>query len=130
MVIWHLNSLWNDYHDKSSNHVSAYKVTMVLMNIILMLYIASLDLFILQLEVFNHLHLFLPTPNSPWHLAPNSLFSISMSLFLFVCFVFWIPHISEITWYLSLYLWLILLSKYLDQSMLSQMVKSYSFLWQ
>ena len=37
---------------------------------------------------------------TPFSLATISLFSVSMSLFLF-CFFFYIPHISEIAYYLS-----------------------------
>ena len=41
IVIWHLRALWNDHHDKSSNHVSPYKVITVLLTIFFILYITA-----------------------------------------------------------------------------------------
>ena len=42
VVIWHLHTLWNDHHSKSSNHLSSYKVITMLLNVFLMLCIVSL----------------------------------------------------------------------------------------
>ena len=53
------------------------------------------------------------SPSTPFPLVTVSLFSISMSLFqfcLFVYFVLWVPHISKMIWYLSFFVRLIALS--------------------
>lgn len=39
--IWHLYTLQNDYHDKSSNYLSPHKVTAILSTVFPMLYITS-----------------------------------------------------------------------------------------
>ena len=41
-MIWHLHILWSDYHSKSSNHLSLYKIITVLLTIFLMLYMTFL----------------------------------------------------------------------------------------
>ena len=51
-------------------------------------------------------------PTLPFLLATISLFSVFMGLILlfvclFNCFVFYIPHMSEIIWYVSFSVWLI-----------------------
>ena len=49
-------------------------------------------------------------PSSPALLPSDSCQSVFMSVFLFCLFFHWIPHISEIIWYLSFSDWLISLS--------------------
>ena len=39
---WHLCTLWDDHYDKSSNHLSLYKVIVKLLSMFLMLYITSM----------------------------------------------------------------------------------------
>jgi len=85
-----------------------YKVITVLLTIVLVLYtVSSLAclFYYWKFVPFNSLHLFCQTlqPLPLWQ-PPASLLSVSVSLFsfCFVCFVFWIPHISEMIQYLSL----------------------------
>ena len=73
---------------------------------------------------------------SPHTMAPPpaavSLFSVSMSLFLFcllVYFVYQIPNISEIIWYLSFCDWLITLSIMLSRSIHDVAKGKIFFLW-
>ena len=79
------------------------------------------------------LHLFHPTPQPLSPLTAASLFSESMSLFLFCLLVYFvpqIPHVSEILWYLPLSDWLISFSIMSPGVfMLLQRVR-FPFLWQ
>ena len=42
IVTQYLHTLWNDYHDKSNNHLSQHKVITILLTIFIKLYTASL----------------------------------------------------------------------------------------
>ena len=65
-----------------------------------------------------------PDPATLFLLATTILVSVSVS------FVFYIPYIGEIIWYLSLFVWLISLSIIpQDLAMLLQMARFLSFLW-
>ena len=84
IVVQHLNTLWNDHHNKSSSHLSPYKVITVLLTLYCI--IQTCNLFCnWNFVPLNPLHLFslnsLPLILSP--LANTSLFSVFMSLFLF-----------------------------------------------
>ena len=66
IAIWHLHTLWNDHYDKSSKHLSLYKVITVLLNMVLLLcitfwwliYFLTECLYFLILSMyFPHLHL-------------------------------------------------------------------------
>ena len=42
IVIWYLYILWNDHHDEASNNLPPYKVIIILLAILFVLYITSL----------------------------------------------------------------------------------------
>ena len=65
IMICQSNTLWNNHHSKSSNHLSPYKIITILLTIFLMLYITSpwhvfttenLYLFFCYVAVFIHKH--------------------------------------------------------------------------
>ena len=94
IVIWHLNTLWVDHHDKFSNHLASHKVITVLLTIYYISKTYLLNKWSLYLfTYFTQLSTSPPNPRHPhsWPLVTRSLFSVSMSLFLvyLVCsFVF------------------------------------------
>ena len=104
IVTWHLHALWNDDHNKSSNHLSLYKVITILLTVFLMLYITSLWLIYF---VTGGLYFFIPftyfTPPPLSLLATTLLFSVSVSLFSF-CFVRFVYQNPQ---YLSIYIYII-----------------------
>ena len=60
---------------------------------------------------------FSSSPTNPLPLTVHSLFSVSLFLFcLLVYFVYWIPRMSEIMWYLSFSDWFISVSIMLSRS--------------
>ena len=82
IVIWHLNTLQNDRHDKSSSHLSPYKfITEYIPYAVCYLFYNQ------KLVPLNPLHLFHPTPHSPPLWQPL-IVSVSINLSLFV-HLFW-----------------------------------------
>ena len=82
VVIWHLNTLQNDRHDKSSSHLSPYKfITEYIPYAVCYLFYNQ------KLVPLNPLHLFHPTPLSPPLWQPL-IVSVSINLSLFV-HLFW-----------------------------------------
>ena len=106
---WHLHILWKAHHNKSSNHLSPYKVITLLLMIFLLLYILSLWF------VYNKtggLNLLVPSPIlstlSPLPSLPSDHDQFSVSEAVFILFVlFYRLHIwVKVMWCLSLFLWL------------------------
>lgn len=103
IVIQHVCTLWNGHHNKSSSHLSPYKVNAMSVTLFAMMYITSWWLFYCwKFILLDPLHPFLP----PHHHHPfpsgnhQSFFSsINMNFVLFCWFIFSIPHVSEIMWY-------------------------------
>ena len=86
IVIWYFYT-WND-HNKSSYHLSLYRVITVLLTILPMLYITSLcfNLFYSwKFPPFDSLHLFCPPPAS-FSENLTDLFPLSLSLFFIYLF--------------------------------------------
>ena len=98
-----------------------------MLTIFLMLYTIFVWLLLfMELEVCTY---FSSSPICPPPLVAICLFSIFMSLFFFyfLCFVFQIPHVSELRQYLP-FSDLFRLAYHLDWLMLSQMAR-FKFLW-
>ena len=67
-------TLQNGHHNKSSYHLSAYKVNAILLTVFSMLYFSSPDLLIMQLDVCPS---WFPSPILPFTSHPFSLFLAS-----------------------------------------------------
>ena len=92
-----IHTLWNDHHDKSSNHLSTYKVITILLTTLCYIFHPWAYLFYnWKFLPLNPLHLF----HSPSLLATICLVFVSMSLFSF-CFLDSAYKWYHI-WYLSL----------------------------
>ena len=120
-IIQYFLQLQNDHHNKSSCHLSPFKLSQcywpyrLCQTIITSLWFLSETFcFLISLTYFTH-HLTSPLPfgnnlSILWICDCDSIW-----LCLFVCFpsfvlLFKIPHLGEIIWYLSFSLWLISLS--------------------
>ena len=70
----------------------------------------------LELSYFlaRGLSLIIPFSHFPPPFVLSIWESISISVYLFICFIFWIQHISENIWYLAFSVWLTSLSKTLS----------------
>ena len=98
-------------------------------------------MFITQNQIpFNHhivepLYPLLPSPQPPFLLVTNILLSVYVVLLLFILFVYlllsaYIPHVSEIIWFLSFSSDLFHLAKYCQEPfMLPQMAVFQFFFW-
>ena len=98
-------TLQNGHHNKSSYHLSAYKVNAILLTVFSMLYFSSPWL---TYYATGCLHLFIPFTYSTPHLPP--IFTVShlwqppecfLYLRVWVLFLFQSPHVNGIVWYLS-----------------------------
>ena len=132
ITIWYFYILRNDHHDKSSYHLSPYKVMTILLTIFSMLYISSLWLIYF---VTGSLYLLIPITyfTSPvWQ--PHFC-----SLYLWVCFCFVLFfHLfcflnSTYKWNQTVFVFLCLVTLLsiipLHPSMSLQMARFHSFLW-
>ena len=86
-MIWHLHTLWNDHHNKPSNHLSTHKVITILLTLFFYAIYYILIYFITEhLYLLIHLIIsFIPPTFSP--LATANSFSMAMILLLFVLFL-------------------------------------------
>ena len=124
-VIWYHRTFKNDRHSTSSHHLSPHKEAAQLLTPFSTVYIPSSWLFYCMtgsLSIIISLIYFFPPP-------ALSSYSLTITcVYLFICFVFQIPHTSESY---SLCLWVTFhLAEYpLDPSILLQMAGFHSFLW-
>ena len=85
---------------------SSYKIITILLTVFLMLFIISLWVFYF---ITRGLWLLIPItslpPPTPFSPTITCLISVSVSLFLFICFVFQIPYVSEIIGYFVILCW-------------------------
>ena len=89
IVIWHLRILRNYHHDKSSHHLSPYKVTAILVTTYLVLSVTSLWFIYVITRGFVTPNLF-PLFHPLSFVATTYLFSTSMSECSFHCVsLFW-----------------------------------------
>ena len=88
MVIWHLHTLWNDHHNKSSKHLSPYEVITLVLTAFLMLYITSPWL---TYFITGGLSLLIPFTYFPQH--PPPILCIYESFCFVSCFRFHIGNI-------------------------------------
>lgn len=101
ILIRYLPTLWNGHSSKLNNHLFPYKVLTVLLTIVLVLYaVPSLAclFYYWKFVPLNSLHLFRQTlqPLPLWQSPVCSLcLWVCFHFALFICFAFWIPHISE-----------------------------------
>ena len=105
-VIQYFYILQNDHH-KSSYFLSPYKIILILLTILPILYLTTLWLIYLvtgSLYLLIFLTYFIPPFHPSLFFGTSNFISLSMSLFLlclFFCFDFYFPLLSEIMWYLS-----------------------------
>ena len=102
-MISYLHTLRNDHQDKFSNHLSPHKtITKIIGHILNAVYYISVTYLytagglylLISFTCFVH-------PATHFLLITIQLFSVSLSLFCFVCLFCSIPHISEVLQYLS-----------------------------
>ena len=108
-MIWYFHTLQNDHHKSSyQGTIQSYYSVIITVFPMLCVYISVTHLFCNWKSVPLSLH-------HPFHSSPHlllvttSLFSLWVCFFLlcwFICFVFYISHVSEIIWYLSFNLWI------------------------
>ena len=95
--------------DISSAHLAPYTVITILLTVFPMVYLHPHDYFVTANPSCSIPSPFHPIPRTLFPPATTIQLSVSMSLFqfsLFIYFVLEMPRISEITWYLSFFLWL------------------------
>ena len=116
-MVWHFHTLQNDQHNTSRYIVSVQRYYITIDYIFHVLHLISLTHMFCHCKFVNFPHLFhsflaLPSGNqSPVFLfICVFFFFFFFSVWWFVCFIFKIPHISEIVWYLSFSVLLISLS--------------------
>ena len=108
VIIWHLHTLWNDHHDKYSNHLSPYEFIIISLTIFLVMYITFLWLiYFITRGLFLIPFTCLTFPTQPPLLATIHLFSVSLNLFshCFVCFSkfhIWVKSHDIWLWLISL----------------------------
>ena len=118
-MIQHLYTLWNDHHNKSSYHLSPYKVIIILSVVFPILHPCDFVYF-----ETRSLYFLIPLTICFTHPPISSTLATTVcSLYLEVCFCFFmfvhllfffISHIREIIWHLSfcgLFLLSIILSR-------------------
>ena len=104
---WHLYTLWNDHHNKSSNHT----VITILLTTFFMLYI-TLPWFIHFIPGSSYLWVpftYFSIPHPPI-LAITHLFSVYVSLILFCFFLFFSDFMYKWDHRVFIFLWVISLS--------------------
>ena len=109
IVIWHLDILWNDHHNESSNHLSPYKVFTIPLTILLMWYITLPMAYLFynwRFVPFNPLHLFHLLKSLP---PSNHLFALciyeSVSVLLQSFIIFFLDSIYKWDCILFIFIW-------------------------